>query len=354
MKTPTARKLPSGSWYVRVRIDGEDVSITRPTEEEAVAEAMSLKAGLIKLRKSPELKTLKDAYSAYIKSCTSHSPSTIAGYTRLSRNTFQNLMDRPMASLSNELISKEVLAMHNAGKSKKYIANAIGLLRPVLKTYYPDFELDIKMPKTRTKSQKRKKSFSPLPSDAAITLIMRECKGTEIELPVLMALWLGMRMSEIRAVKKSDFTGNLLHIQRAIVDDVDGKPVEKDTKTENSERWVEVPEYILNLIPKELPQDAYIMTMSGQALYKRFSRMLEKAGLPHYRFHDLRHANAAAMIRQGMDSRYAMERNGWSTDYMYKKVYGYTMDDKMSEESKKLDAYFLHKLSSDVKNGDET
>ena len=36
MKTPTARKLPSGSWYCRVRVGGEDVSITAPTEKAGI------------------------------------------------------------------------------------------------------------------------------------------------------------------------------------------------------------------------------------------------------------------------------------------------------------------------------
>ena len=38
--TPTARNLPSGSWACRVRVNGQDVSITRETKEEAIAEAM--------------------------------------------------------------------------------------------------------------------------------------------------------------------------------------------------------------------------------------------------------------------------------------------------------------------------
>ena len=46
MKTPKAKKLPSGSWYVSVRIDGKDISITRSTEKEAVAESMAIKAGI--------------------------------------------------------------------------------------------------------------------------------------------------------------------------------------------------------------------------------------------------------------------------------------------------------------------
>ena len=39
MKIPKARQLPSGSWFVRVMIDGKRHSITRPTRKEAESEA---------------------------------------------------------------------------------------------------------------------------------------------------------------------------------------------------------------------------------------------------------------------------------------------------------------------------
>jgi hypothetical protein len=51
MRIPKAKQLPSGSWYIRIRVDGEDVSITRNTEAEAIAEAMSIKAGLKEVAK---------------------------------------------------------------------------------------------------------------------------------------------------------------------------------------------------------------------------------------------------------------------------------------------------------------
>ena len=53
MKTPKAKRLPSGSWTCRVRIDGQDISITKPTEKEAVAAAMAIKAGLVQVTKTP-------------------------------------------------------------------------------------------------------------------------------------------------------------------------------------------------------------------------------------------------------------------------------------------------------------
>lgn len=340
MKVPKARKLPSGSWTVQLRINGESISITRDTEKAAIAEAMAYKAGIMKAKRAPEKKTLGEAYDCYIKDRNMLSPSTIAGYKRLRNNTFQPLMSRQLSNITNEAINREIRLMSESGKSPKYIANAVGLLRPVLKEYHKDFDLEIKMPK---KKRPKSKAKSKLPTDKEIQDILTAAKGTEMELPILMGVWMGMRVSEIRGARFRDIEDNQLHICCVIVDDENGKPVEKDPKTDAGDRWIDIPPYVMSLIPDGEP-DAHIVKLSGQAIYKRYSRLLEKAGIRHFRFHDLRCANAAAMIRLGIDSKYAMERNGWATEHMYKQVYGYIMDDQMSKESAVINAYFMPKI----------
>jgi hypothetical protein len=44
MKTPKPRKLPSGSWFIQLRLDGESVPITASTERECVRKAQLIKA----------------------------------------------------------------------------------------------------------------------------------------------------------------------------------------------------------------------------------------------------------------------------------------------------------------------
>lgn len=117
--TPTARKLPSGSWACRVRVNGQDVSITRETKEEAIAEAMAIKHGL-KAPDTPRVTmTLEAAYKAYIESRDGVlSPSTVAGYKRLQRNTFQRLMPMQLSSITSEHIQREISAMTKSKKAR--------------------------------------------------------------------------------------------------------------------------------------------------------------------------------------------------------------------------------------------
>ena len=342
MKIPEPTKLPSGAWRVRVLIDGQRISITKPTKKACLAEAAALKTGMKKKRRAPEDMTLEQAYKDHIERNEAvWSPSTVAGYNRLKKNTFQNIMAFQLKNITIDMIQQEINLMKRQKKSPKYISNATGFLKSILRSYAPGLELD-----ELTIPQKQKPDLRML-DDEDIKKVLQISQGTDMELPILLALWLGMRLSEIRGLKRKDFRKGQVHVCRAVVDDKDGKPIEKGTKTYSGDRWISVPAYVESLIPTTDPNE-YIITLSGQAIYKRFSRLLEKAGVDHCRFHDLRRANAAAMIRLGVDSKYAQQRNGWSTDYMYKQVYAYTMPDRMSEINSAIDNYFGQKIGHEI------
>ena len=339
---PAARQLPSGTWTCRVRVGGQDISVTRPTKAEAQAEAMAVKHGL-KAPDTPRVTmTLEAAYKAYIESRDGVlSPSTMAGYKRLQRNTFQRLMPMQLSAITSELIQREISAMVREGKSPKYVANAEGLLSSVLKQTMPDKQFSLHLPPKRKPNLRQ-------PDDKEIGAILTAFRGSAVELPVLMALWMGMRLSEILGARHEDIDGGKLHICRAVVLDENNQPVEKDSaKTYAGDRWVSVPGYIAQLIAATGRDSGPLVTFSGAAIYKRFVRTLDQAGIPRCRFHDLRHINAAVMVRLGVDSKYAQERNGWASDRMYKQVYAYAMSDQMAAINESIDGYFGNKMTTE-------
>jgi integrase len=118
--------------------------------------------------------------------------------------------------------------------------------------------------------------------------------------------------------------------------------VRQKTKTYNSTRKIKVPDYIMQLIQNQRQgnDSEFIVTLSGQAIYKRLSRLLESNGIQHMRFHDLRHMNASVMLQLGVPDKYAMERGGWSTDSTLKQVYQHTFDEKRNEIDSQIDDYF--------------
>ena len=334
MKLPKAKKLPSGRWNIQVMVDGKRVSFTAMTEREATAKAAAYKAGLAQKKKSPTVMTVGEAIDRYIESKDGVlSPSTVAGYKRIRKNNLQELMPIKLPALTQEIVQKAVNKMAKE-KSPKSVANAHGLLSAALEMFYPDFRLRTTLP------QKKRYEIS-VPSDSDISAIVSQAKGTKDELPVLLAIWLGLRMSEVLGLKWEDVDGDILHIRRALVDEG-----EKGTKTYGSQRDLPIPKYIKEMIEKSPHASDYIVPMTRRTLYCRFQSLCRKAGVQHYRFHDLRHINASVMLALGVPNKYAQERMGHATDNMLKTVYQHTMSAQQAEVAKKVDDYFSQKLQT--------
>lgn len=339
-KLPTPQKLPSGMYRCQIMVDGKRVSIVDESPAVAQAKAVALRAGLIKEGKSGPSITVGQAIDRYIESKDAVlSPSTVAGYKRVRKNALQDLMPKKLSDLTQEDIQRSINRMSRE-KSPKSVRNAHGLLSAVLAEYRPEMTL-------RTTLPQKQKYDASIPTDDDVARIIAAAAGTEMELPVLLAIWLGLRASEIRGLTWDCISGNTIHIRQAIVEGESG-PVVKGTKTYSGDRRLRLPPYLLKLISGQAHTDDYIVHMSGQALYKRFSRMCAKAGLPHFRFHDLRHANASIMLALGVPDKYAMERMGHATNNMLKTVYQHTMRSKQDEVADVVDGYFSEKLHTDL------
>lgn len=339
-KLPTPQKLPSGMYRCQVMVAGKRISVVDEDPAVAQAKAVALRAGLIEEKKAGSSMTVGQAIDRYIESKDAVlSPSTVAGYKRVRKNALQDIMPIKLADLTQEMVQKAVNKMARI-KSPKSVRNAHGLLSAALAEYKPDMILRTTLP------QKQKYEVA-VPTDEDIERIITAAKGTELELPILLAIWLGLRASEIRGLTWDCLSGDVLHIRQAIVEGEDG-PVVKGTKTYSGNRKLRLPAYLSDLISKQPRTDNFIVHMSGQALYKRFSRLCEKEGLPHYRFHDLRHANASIMLALGVPDKYAMERMGHATNHMLKTVYQHTMKSKQDDVADMVDNYFTQKMHTDL------
>ena len=334
MKLPKAKKLPSGRWNIQVMVDGKRVSLTARTEKEVMARAAAYKAGQAQKSESPSSMTVGNAIDRYIESKDAVlSPSTVAGYKRIRKNALQELMPIKLPALTQEAVQRAVNRMARE-KSPKSVTNAHGLLSAALAIYRPDFQL-------RTTLPQKKRYDVAIPSDEDISAIIQEVIGTQDELPIILAVWLGLRMSEILGLKWCDIDGNVLHIRRALVDEG-----EKSTKTFTSQRDLLIPDYIKSLFEKSNRNTDYIVPMTRRTLYCRFQAVCKRAEVQHYRFHDLRHINASVMLALGVPNKYAQERMGHATDNMLKTVYQHTMTAQQAEVANKVDNYFNQKLQT--------
>ena len=242
-----------------------------------------------------------------------------------------NIATVKLGDLTQEKVQRWVNSL-SKDKSPKTVANAHGLLSAVLGEYRPSLTLRTTLP------QKIKPAIQ-IPSEAEIKAILTAAKGTKYELPIILAVWLGLRQSEILGLTWDCMDGDTIHIRQAIVMGEKG-PVEKGTKTYSGTRDIHLPDYIKNLLADTPHHGNHIIQMSGKAIYSGFSRICEKAGVPHFRFHDLRHTNASVMLASGIPDKYNMKRMGHATNNMLKTTYQHTIKEKEAEYDKLIDSYF--------------
>ena len=344
MKVPKAKRLPSGMWRVQVQVNGQRLSITGISKRDAENRAAAVKTGMAETSTAPKM-TVGTAIDRYIATNNAiFSPSTVKGYLKIRRNYLQDIMDLRLSSLTPEVIQRSVNSMARH-LSPKTVRNAYGLLSSVLSVYRPGFKPQIKLPP-------KKPTGINIPDIPEIEAILQAASGTEMELPILLAMWMGLRESEIRGLQWEDISGNQLHVCRALVDGPNGAAA-KGTKTYSGDRWLTIPSRILRVIEQQEKHDSYIVHLSGQAMYKRFSRLCSKIGVAHYRFHDLRHTAASVAMAAGVPNFYVQQRMGHKTDNMLKRTYLHTMRSKVDEFAGRIDAAFselenAHKMHTDL------
>ena len=75
-------------------------------------------------------------------------------------------------------------------------------------------------------------------------------------------------------------------------------------------------------------------------LRRSFEPLLDLAGCPRIRFHDLRHASATLLLSQGVHPKVAQERLGHSTIAVTMDTYSHVLPDMQRQAASKLDKLF--------------
>lgn len=207
--------------------------------------------------------------------------------------------------------------------SSKTIMNYYSLVSTVLRTQGDITLHDIKLPD-------RKVQELHIPEEEEIKQLFAAVKGTELEIPVLLAALGPMRRGEIFALDINadiDYINHSVYVHRNYIRTADNLYEIKETpKSTAGNRTIIYPAYVTDLIK----QKGYITTYQMESLTKGFQRAMKKIGLDRYRFHDLRHYSASFQIALGIPPQYIMDRGGWETDHSMKR-YIHAMDKKKKE-----------------------
>ena len=332
MNVPEPNQKPNAKCLIQVMVDGRRMSKQFDTQAEAIYWAVGLKTKQREESAKPVNLTVEQAIEKYIETKSAIlSPSTIRGYNGIKNGRIEPRKTTKVADLTQEQIQRWVNGLARK-HSPKTVANAHGLISAIIKEYRPSMALHTTLP------QKIRPDIK-IPSEADLRAIIDVSKDTRYELPIALASWLGLRQSEIVGLTWDCIKGNTLQIKQAIVVGDNG-PEKKGTKTYSGKRTLNIPPYIQTLIESQPRNNDYIIGLTGKAIYSGFSRICKNAGVPHYRFHDLRHANASVMLAINVPDKYSMKRMGHATNNMLKTTYQHTIKEKEREFDEKIDSEF--------------
>lgn len=334
---------PSGKWGCQVMVDSKRVYVDGDTPEEANARAIAVRAGLLeqKEERAEEKRgniTLEDAIDLYIKSRENVlSPSTINGYKEIKRNRFKTIMDMKVRDIDQQDL-QEAINEDAKTVSHKTVKNALGLVSSVLSEYK---DINIK----RLRLPREKKTEHAFLDDKGMIDLFDAIRGSSVEIPILMAVWLGMRRSEILGLCWDcvDFKEKKIHVRRTYLKDKEeGYILVENTKTKASTRTMDCPDYILAKLKDYTPdrRTGRVFTMHPNTIYKMMRDICERHGIDFVGVHGLRHTNASVMLSLGIVDKVAMARGGWSTDITMKSVYQHVFADDKKAANILVDTYF--------------
>lgn len=344
----TARKLPSGSWRCQVYSHTEEIiqkdgSVKKKRIYESftsdvpgakgkrIAEQMAAEYAANKEQRYHRSDlTMGEATDQYIRNRESVlSPRTIMDYKRIRKNDLGILNDIRLSRITQEDVQK-VINMEAQRHSPKTVRNTHGLISAVLREYRPDFALNTSMPK-------KVRPDIYVPSDEDIRKLIDHIKGTDMELPVLLAAFGPMRRGEICALDSKNITGNIVHVCCNMVLTENKTWTIRQPKSYAGDRYIDYPEFVAK---KWNGMSGRIVPLTPNNITDRFHRILKAAGLPHFRFHDLRHYSASIQHALGIPDSYIMARGGWGNDGVLKSVYRHVMESKEKEMNEIANAHF--------------
>lgn len=290
-----AKQLPSGAWRVLV-YDGKDkngkriyTSFSAPTEKEANYMALNYQLHHKTKQKVTEI-NFKEALQEYIDNRNAIlSPSTIREYQRMKKGFSEKLLKTPIQKISQDMVQKEI-NLFSQRLSPKTVKNIHGLLSAVLKEYNPRMALCTKLPQ-------KQKSKCYIPSEKDVSELLEGAKQyyPELYLPILLACCLGLRRSEICALKWNDvnFEQQTITIKSAKVLDKNTNWIVKNPKSFAGNRTLLVSDHVIKTLQElkkqnKAKQNDFIISVKPNIITNNFCRLLKKMQMLHFRFHDLR------------------------------------------------------------------
>src|SRR6266571_7430258 len=296
-------------------------------------------------------------------------PTTHEGYEALiRRHALPRIGGIPLGELRPlqiQALYAEVLAAPGARTASGYLsAKTVANLHRVLRRSLHQAQRWGLIPANPAASAEppraRRPELAVVDRDLA-TGVLEHADGTRFEAPVAIALATGMRRGEILGLTWGDLDGGwaVARIARSLEPTASGL-VSEEPKTARSRRSVTLPAFLGPYLARQRTDqqvrretlqedwsDLDLVVDSGDGspwhpdrFSSAFAWFLHRAGLPHIRFHDLRHGHATLMLLKGIHPKIVSERLGHSSIGITLDTYSHVLPSMQTEAARAFDELF--------------
>jgi len=206
-----------------------------------------------------------------------------------------------------------------------------------------------------------RQELQPLDQEAT-TRFMEAVRGHQHEIVFLVTLFTGMRQGEVLGLTWDcvDLQKGTVLINKQLQKVPGGSSTYNLVSTKNSKgRTITLAPYVTGLLRTQRRRQMEWQLKAGPAweasnfvftnplgchlmphtVYHNFKRVVASIGLPHIRFHDLRHSYAVAAIRAGDDIKTVQGNLGHATAAFTLDVYGHVTEQMKRESAARMESY---------------
>lgn len=180
-----------------------------------------------------------------------------------------------------------------------------------------------------------------------ILTLMNDSKDSSIYLPIMIAIFTGMRRGEICGLKWNniDFENKTISIIETLYNIKDIGLIFDTPKSKKSIRKISISDTLIRILKDEFVRqeqqkqidktynsnNVVCCNLDGtlinpDSINPKFERILNRLQLPKIRFHDLRHSHASLLLEQGAQLKVISDRLGHSTISITADIYTHVND----------------------------
>lgn len=246
------------------------------------------------------------------------------------------------------------------GLSPKYVREMLGVLRLALNNAVRWGYVSNNVCDLVTRPRVPKHEIMPLTLEQA-QRFRHHIQNHRLEMLITMAVVTGMRRGELLSLRWSDIDlkRGVLQVLHTVDRYAGYGYVEGEPKSAAGLRSIRLPSFLLDMLKQHQVQqlkqkseakqwenrDLVFPNSQGGYLHpnhmgEAFRMLLEQAGLPLIRFHDLRHSAATILLSMGVNIKVIQEMLGHSDIAITLRVYGHLLPSMQQEMVDKWDNVF--------------